>query len=196
MLKPIVYAEGLARGMGTGDLNGRGAAFCATLAPVLRKFPFTPSAQPEASLDEIGDMFKPKDGKLWVFYSTALKSVIQCGPSECTAIPSASVQVTPAFLHFFNQAAGFSRALYGEECRRSKFQIFPASREIGSGGTIRAYGQRRYVSPHRRRAEELHMAGQFEPQYQIESEAGRRDLARRAEPRRPLVRFPLLCRCR
>src|SRR5579863_51847 len=122
MLKPIVYAEGLAHGMGTGDLNGKGAAFCAALAPMLRKFPFTPSAQPEASLDEISDIFKPKDGKLWIFYSTALKAVIQCGPSECTAIPSAPVQITPAFLHFFNQAAGFSKALYGDSAAAPNFK--------------------------------------------------------------------------
>jgi type VI secretion system protein ImpL len=114
MLQPITNAEGLSRGMGAADLNGKGAAFCAAFLPLTHKFPFNPIAQPEVTLDELGSIFRPKDGKLWAFYETSLKPVLQCSAADCTPMPNAPVAVNPAFVRFFSQAARFSRALYGE----------------------------------------------------------------------------------
>jgi type VI secretion system protein ImpL len=114
MLQPIANAEGLSRGMGAADINGKGAAFCAAFGPLTHKFPFNPGVQPEVTLDELGSIFRPKDGKLWVFYDTALKPILQCSAADCTPAPNAPVPVNPAFVRFFSQAARFSRALYGE----------------------------------------------------------------------------------
>ena len=122
MLKPITYAEGLAKGMGAGDLNAKGAGFCQGFGPMTRKFPFNPSAQDEVTLDELGGVFRPKEGKLWVFYEGGLKTAIQCNAGECTAAPNSPVQVNPAFVRFFNQAMKFSRALYGDAGTEPNFK--------------------------------------------------------------------------
>ena len=63
----------------------------------------------------LADIFKPKDGKLWVLYDGGLnKAVIQCTGGECTVVDKSPVAVNPVFLRFFNQAVKFSRALYGD----------------------------------------------------------------------------------
>ena len=122
MLQPITNAEGLSRGMGAAELNGKGAGFCAALGPLTKKFPFSPNVQPEVTLDELGQIFRPKDGKLWVFYDTALKPVMQCSAVDCTPTPNAPIAVTPAFVRFFSQAVRFSRALYGEAGTEPNFK--------------------------------------------------------------------------
>ncbi|MCU1260674.1 MAG: ImcF domain protein, partial [Bryobacterales bacterium] len=122
MLQPITNAEGLSRGMGAAEINGKGAAFCAAFGPLTRKFPFTPNAQPEVTLEELGGIFRPKEGKLWVFYDSALKPVLQCSAADCTPAPNAPVAVNPAFVRFFSQAARFSRALYGESGTEPNFK--------------------------------------------------------------------------
>ncbi len=122
LLRPITYAEGLSRGMGAGDVNAKGAGFCAALSPLTRKFPFSPSAQPEVSLQELDDIFRPKEGRLWTFYDAALKPLLTCTGSECTPNPSAPMALNPAFVRFFNQAAKFSRALYGDSGAEPNFK--------------------------------------------------------------------------
>lgn len=132
MLKPILYAEALAKGIGAGDLNAKGAGFCAGFAPIYKKFPFNPATRDEATLQEISDTFRPKDGKLWTFYEASLKTVVQCTATECTAIPNAPVEVNPAFLRFFNQAAKFSRALYTDSptAPAYHYSLKPAKSEL------------------------------------------------------------------
>ncbi|MDQ6698900.1 MAG: hypothetical protein M3Z36_01790 [Acidobacteriota bacterium] len=122
LLRPITYAEGLSRGMGAGDVNAKGAGFCAALSPLTRKFPFSPLTQPEVSLQELNDIFRPKEGRLWTFYDATLKPLLQCTGSECTPNPSAPVALNPAFVRFFNQAAKFSRALYGDSAAEPNFK--------------------------------------------------------------------------
>lgn len=122
LLRPITYAEGLSRGMGAADVNAKGAGFCAALGPLTKKFPFAPTAQPEVSLPELDDIFRPKEGKLWVFYDAALKPLLQCTGSDCTPNPSSPVALNPAFVRFFSQAAKFSRALYGETGTEPNFK--------------------------------------------------------------------------
>jgi type VI protein secretion system component VasK len=65
-------------------------------------------------LAEIADVFKPKDGKLWVLYEGGLKKAIQCKDGECTPLDKAPMTISPSFLRFFNQAVKFSRALYAD----------------------------------------------------------------------------------
>ncbi len=114
MLEPITQAERMFKGLGADELNGAGAGFCNSFGPITRKFPFSPAAKDEASLDEIADIFKPKSGKLWVMYEGGLKKVIQCTSGECAVVDKPPVTVNPVFLRFFTQAVKFSRALYGD----------------------------------------------------------------------------------
>jgi len=109
---PIEYADSLTRGLGAGDLNSKARQLCAAMSGIANKFPFNPAASAEASLQEIGSIFRPREGRLWLFYNESLQSVLQKQGSQYSVNPSAGVQMNPAFLAFFNNAARFSDALY------------------------------------------------------------------------------------
>lgn len=111
MEDPITYAEALLRGIGPAELNGKARALCAGFT-FLNKFPFNPTAQPEATLQEVAAIFKPKEGTLWVFYENSLRNILQKQGTQYVAVPSGGINLNPQFVYFFNQAARFSEALY------------------------------------------------------------------------------------
>lgn len=104
---PITSVDGLAK---PGPVGG--GELCAALSPVLTKFPFSANAAAEASPAEISAVFQPGSGALWQFYDAKLKQLlIQQGTTYAPAF-NAAQKVNPAFLQFFNKAAGISTALY------------------------------------------------------------------------------------
>jgi type VI secretion system protein ImpL len=109
---PIEYADALTKGIGSGDINAKARQFCAALAGVSSKFPFNPAASAEASLAEVNAIFRPREGQLWVFYNESLQNILQKQGAQYVVNPAGGVQLTPAFVAFFNNAARFSDALY------------------------------------------------------------------------------------
>ena len=104
---PITSAEDIAK---PGPPKGGG--LCASLTPLLAKFPFSPSATVEASPAEVSAIFQPGSGALWQFYDASLKPlVIQQGSTYVPAL-NAPLKVNPAFLQFFNRAASVSAIMY------------------------------------------------------------------------------------
>jgi len=78
----------------------------------MTKFPFSPNATAEASAAEVAAVFQPGTGSLWQFYDTTLKPLlVQQGTSYAPAL-NAPQKVNPAFLQFFNKAAGVSTLMY------------------------------------------------------------------------------------
>lgn len=57
-------------------------------------------------------MFRPQSGQLWSFYAETLQSFLQKQGAQFAANPAGSIQLTPAFVAFFNKATRFSDALY------------------------------------------------------------------------------------
>jgi type VI secretion system protein ImpL len=108
LLQPITYLDNLAG----GDLRAGGAAFCAAFNPLTAKFPFNPTATAEVTLDELGNILRPQSGKLWTFYESSLKSVMQCPNGECS--PQGSTPINPVFVRYISQMMKFSRAVYGD----------------------------------------------------------------------------------
>ncbi len=109
---PITHAEGYLRGTGVADLNAGGQALCMPFGAMTRKFPFNPTAQAEATLEEVNSLLLPGTGKLWVLYEEKFKKVLQEQGGQYVVNPAAGVNVDPRFVTFFNQAARFSKALY------------------------------------------------------------------------------------
>ena len=107
---PITRAQGLAKGFGTAGLNGAGKQFCA--ASGFGKFPFNPKSQVDASLQEVNDIFRPKEGLLWRLYDGTFKQALTCTGSGCVA--TGTPALTPAFVTFMSEAVRFSKALYGD----------------------------------------------------------------------------------
>jgi type VI secretion system protein ImpL len=117
LLQPIKYLDGMV----SSDLKGSGQSFCTAFnQATLHKFPFDPLAKEEAKLDELGALLQPKSGKLWVYYESSLKTVLQCSNGECSA--SGGSAVNPGFAAFIGNLMKFSRAIYGDEGAEMNYQ--------------------------------------------------------------------------
>jgi len=109
---PIESVDALTKGMGAGEINAKARAFCAAYGDIAGKFPFNPNATAEASLASVNSIFRPRDGKLWMFYEEALRPFLQKQGTDYVVNPSGGLALNPAFVNFFNQAARFSDAVY------------------------------------------------------------------------------------
>jgi type VI secretion system protein ImpL len=110
---PITNAQGLLRALGPADLNAKGKDLCGQMRPLLAKFPFNPNAAPEATLQEVNAIFKPKDGAIWQFYDANLQKLLTRTGSQFTPNPAGGVTISPVFLGFLNRAAQFTDTAYG-----------------------------------------------------------------------------------
>jgi type VI secretion system protein ImpL len=109
LLDPITHAQALSKGFGTAGLNGAAKLFCA--ATGFGKFPFNPNSTDDASLQEVNEIFRPKEGSLWQL-SEKFKQALTCSNAGCAA--TGTPALTPAFVAFMSQAVQFSKALYGD----------------------------------------------------------------------------------
>ncbi len=109
---PIEYAAALTKGMGSGEVNAKARQFCGAFAGISSKFPFNSTATTEVTIQELNAMFRPQSGRLWVFYAETLQSLLPKQGSQYVANPASGIQLTPAFVAFFNNAARFSEAMY------------------------------------------------------------------------------------
>jgi type VI protein secretion system component VasK len=117
LLQPIKYLDGMV----SSDLKGAGQSFCMAFnQATLHKFPFDPLAKDEAKLEELAALLQPKSGKLWVYYDSNLKSVLQCSNGECSA--SGATALNPGFAAFIGNLMKFSRAIYGDEGTEMNYQ--------------------------------------------------------------------------
>ena len=141
MLKPITGIDS----HDPDDLKKKSASFCSSFGRITRKFPFNPAAGPtdEATLQEIADIFRPREGQLWKLYDGGLNKVIQCVGGDCKAMDNPSVAVGPTFLSFFKQAVRFSRALYGDAEIEPKLQysLMPKKADWLEGFEVEVNGQ-------------------------------------------------------
>ena len=109
---PIDYANSLLRVVGKGPANAAGSSFCSVAKPVLAKFPFNPSATSQASAADVATIFAPQTGALWKMYEGSLQSLLIKQGADYAQAPTSAVQISPAFVSFFNRAAAVSSALF------------------------------------------------------------------------------------
>ncbi|MBI1355365.1 MAG: hypothetical protein GC160_13540 [Acidobacteria bacterium] len=109
---PITYAENALGRIARDQLNGAGAGFCQEFSKLNGKFPFDPDSQVDAAMELVDEIFRPGTGKLWALYEGELSKVLVLQGSRYVAKPNSGVTVQPAFLDFFNRAAGFSNSVY------------------------------------------------------------------------------------
>jgi type VI secretion system protein ImpL len=109
---PILQVEALIRSMGPGELNAKGAAFCAVFKQLMNKYPFQANSTQHATLQEVNAVFQPGQGALWTFYDGSLRNYLVKQGSEYAPNPSGGIALNPAFVAFFSRAAAFSDAVY------------------------------------------------------------------------------------
>ena len=118
---PITNAQGLLRALGPAELNGKGKDLCAQMRPLFSKYPFSPNATAQATLQDIDAIFKPKEGALWAFYDANLQKVLARQGSQFAPVAGAGMTVNPAFLSFLNRAAQFADLAYANNSADAHF---------------------------------------------------------------------------
>ena len=93
-------------------LNEQGQALCMQVRPVVSKFPFNPDAAADVTMEELTALLAPNDGAVWVFAQGRLKPFLEEKDGKWSGKAVGDVQLSPAFLKFFNRAAEVSRALF------------------------------------------------------------------------------------
>ncbi len=117
MEAPISLAETLVTRLPAATVNAQGQAFCASFGPVTAKYPFTPGAGAEATMDELQALFQPGSSALWSFHDEIGRGLLAPQGPRYVAAPAASPQPTAEFVAFFNRAADISRALFDAQGR-------------------------------------------------------------------------------
>jgi type VI secretion system protein ImpL len=108
---PITNAENLLRSVGPAELNAKGKGLCDQMSAIWRKYPFSPNATPQATVADVNALFHKPEGALWALEG-GLQKVLTRQGSNYVANPSGGVNLSPAFVSFFNQAVAFSELLY------------------------------------------------------------------------------------
>ena len=94
-------------------INEQAAGACAAINPVFHKYPFNPAAKEDASLQEVNELLKPPDGKLWKFVNgTLAPTYVEQAGNDYIAKSGQPSKVTAPFLAFLNRAFHLSQALY------------------------------------------------------------------------------------
>jgi type VI protein secretion system component VasK len=132
---PISNAEFLVRNAAPDELNGKGRAFCAQVQDVMAKYPFTPTATAEATLQDLTAVFHPQQGALWSFYNSTLSKVLVKQGSQYVDDPSGSVRATPAFRDYWNRVAIFSDVMFPANSKQPRLSVtlkFVANRNVNN----------------------------------------------------------------
>ncbi len=117
MEDPIRQVEALLERLGPSQINAQGKSFCNDFLALMKKYPFDTSSKTDATLDELGNIFRNPDGKLPQFYENTLKNYIELSGNEYVRKSDSRVQINAPFLRFFNRAMAFGNALYKSGAR-------------------------------------------------------------------------------
>jgi type VI secretion system protein ImpL len=112
MEDPIRQAEAILGRLGPAQLNAEGKRFCGAFSELTNKYPFNTGSKNDATLDELNNVFRPGDGRLFTFYESSLRNYLDLQGGQYVRKSDSRVQVTEAFLRFLNRATAFSNALY------------------------------------------------------------------------------------
>jgi type VI secretion system protein ImpL len=121
VLAPIENSERLLQRLGPLDLNNQGKGLCTQITQLKRKYPFNPSSAEDATLQELAAIFHPQQGSLWALYTGNLQELLVEQGGRYAPKPGGTIQLNPAFVAFFNQAAAISRAFYPEGANDPRF---------------------------------------------------------------------------
>jgi type VI secretion system protein ImpL len=109
---PVNSARGLVTRLPAAEVNASGPSFCAPIRDLASRYPFTPTAADEASLEDLLAILGAGESALWTFYDESLSSLISRQGNRFAARVGAEPQPNPAFVESFNRAAGISTALF------------------------------------------------------------------------------------
>ena len=110
---PIKSVEDLAANGPAAAAGGAAQDFCSQIGPVLRKFPFNPQSEVEATAEEAAQVFAPGQGQFAQFATKpVLQPFISQQGSQWVTASGAPHPTNPAFLRFLNDAQRISATLF------------------------------------------------------------------------------------
>jgi len=136
MEDPITDVLRILKGLGPGELRGKGQALCGQFNSLMAKYPFNLKSTNPATLDDVNRFFRPNDGALAQFYSQNLQALVQKQGAQYASKPGGTMNVTPGFLRFFNRAAAFTDAVYPGGSAQPKLTYSLKSDLSGSNQSI------------------------------------------------------------
>jgi type VI secretion system protein ImpL len=139
LLQPIKNLDNL----GSQDLSSGGSGLCTSFNSKLKnQFPFNPTAKSDVSLDDLGNILRPKTGLLWTVYESTLKNAMDCtADGNCTPKPNS--KINPNFVASIGQLMRFSRSLYGDAGTDPNLQytLKPQASDLVQEFTVTINGQ-------------------------------------------------------
>jgi type VI secretion system protein ImpL len=120
---PIKHVQALIAGVPTQEANGAARSFCGQFRALMAKYPFQPTASTQATVLEVTEMFKPDEGALWKLYGDTMQKYLERQGSQYVAKPG-NPSATPAFVNFFNRAAGVSAAFFPGNAQQPQLSFF------------------------------------------------------------------------
>jgi len=143
LLAPVQCAQKLPPSPGAAA-NGAGAKLCGTVNSLLGKFPFSPNATAQATLDEVNQVFAPDTGAVWTIYNGPLKPYLVPAGANYAPAPTAPQPVNAKFALYFSKLAHVSSDLYSPGSKTPAFNFtlrYIPSNGI-SGANFQVDGQR------------------------------------------------------
>jgi type VI secretion system protein ImpL len=120
MLAPVQCAGKLPPSPGAAA-NGAGAKICGAVNSLLGKFPFSPTATSQATVDEVNQVFAPDTGAVWTIFGGALKPYLVQSGTTVVPAPNPPQPVNPKFAQFLSKLARVSSDLYPPGAKNPAF---------------------------------------------------------------------------
>lgn len=106
-----------------GKRDGELRRLCAEIAPVLKKYPFSPASAEDASLSDVARVFAPGTGSIWRYQQQSLADLTVLEVKAWRQKPDAPTPtLTAALLTFLNRSQEFSIALFGQDSSRPRVE--------------------------------------------------------------------------
>jgi type VI secretion system protein ImpL len=129
LLEPVIWAKGTIEGAALAPVNRAGAEMCGKFRTLLDKYPFSPNASQQATLQDVNAVFAPGEGALWQFYDKQLAKMLPRQGGDFSPATAEGITVNRDFLNFFRKAAAVSNALYrgGSSQPQLSFSVKPSA---------------------------------------------------------------------
>jgi type VI protein secretion system component VasK len=139
---PITYAQNALLGAPVDAINAAGRGFCASIRPLMAKYPFQAKASTKATLAEVGGIFQPATGALWRLYQENLTEILVQQGDSFVPGGAGPVAVTSGYQNYFRRMAAVSAALYasGSQQPNLSFSLSPLPSDGVEGITLTING--------------------------------------------------------
>ena len=108
---PIKHVQALIAGAPAQEANAAAKTFCGQFQALMKKYPFQPDSNTQATVPDVSAIFKPNEGAFWKLFQGAVGKYVVLQGSQYVGKPG-NPSASPALLNFFNRVANISAAFF------------------------------------------------------------------------------------